>query len=1051
MWNEEKIKNNIILPFLFDCGFNPNELSFEDQFTIALGRGRFNVNGREQRIANGRLDILCKRDSDNLCVIEVKAEGVNLTDDDRVQGLTYARLMEPMAPFVIVTNGSKTKVFNTISGEEVEKPYSSNWTISGIQSEIELRYEALHQFLGMSLDNLLTFCNLHNERQLSIFKSSKVDDYFNKFDKKYISELYVNRDIAEESFELFVNQHEKSTFALIGDAGTGKTNTMLNFVDSYQLNNPILFYSGTLLNGSLFKKIQRDFNRFFSSEESTERLFKKISYLIRKHRKPLFLVIDAIDEWDSTDKVQQLNELSEVCNDLGIKLCISCKTDYWNTFIKHKGVNTLLSQNIYPVSCLSIFNSNESRIALQKYSEVFKIDITGAEDIKELKNPFFLRVTSEVCFLENKALSNNSSTRETYKRYISKKLEKHDSPDVSMKLLVGVASALIKIGNPQIEEDKLNNLLNLNIDQILPARFFADSILYKYTDLTGRSMIGFYFSGIRDYILSVLCLKLDLFSNEERENIIKQQGLINYVAESSTKWFFKTGDINEKKDILHAVIKHDIEFHTCILPKLLGLPSGDLDVIFVEQNQVSILEHFKILFINNRSNLNRLNEIIDTVSYFKKNEEIEGFLVELFEIIADGNDGSTCAYKLANLLTAYNGEKNTNRLLALLLDNRKDDYVRRYIVESLHNRSGIDKKDVFKKLLYYKNPNVSTWISSWYFEIEEIELRNELIDIVNGSNVSLALNAIRYLNYSSLSDTPDLLIDGLKKNRYENELEGWIYRCLAKHNAEKSIPLMLDQITKKTGRVKEQIIISLGELQAVEALPVLLKIVESPGISPNLFHWIPSSVAQICKGDSAILLKAIDNKSIHYTEFLILTFIEMDENVPINLIDNFINSKEVSMESKLRILTRWEGIKTDKELELLYKCFELDDGFTSVIISHLINSENNVKRLAAFMKKVIPSMNQSLTTNKVLIINKSNLDELANYLKPWLHSQLLLSNNSETTLKTILVLLALLGDHSSIEVMKTREIQIVKRVGKDFFEDIEYALYSNDKWPLLIG
>ncbi|MBB6022925.1 hypothetical protein HNR77_004024 [Paenibacillus sp. JGP012] len=498
------------------------------------------------------------------------------------------------------------------------------------------------------------------------------------------------------------------------------------------------------------------------------------------------------------------------------------------------------------------------------------------------------------------------------------------------------------------------------------------------------------------------------------------------------------------------MIKHDIESRTCFLPKLLSFPIVDLDVLFLEQNQASFLEHFKFLFINNRSNLNRLNEIIDIVSYFKKNEEIESFLVELFEIIADGHDGSTCAHKLANLLSAYNGEKNTARLLALLLDKQKDDYVRRYVVESLQNRSGIDQKYVFKKLLYYKNPNVSLWISSWYFEIEDVELRNELIDIVNGRNISLALNEIRYLNYSSLPDTPDLLIAGLKKNRYDEELEGWIYRCLAKHNTEKSIPLMLEQVTKKTGRITEQIIISLGDLQAVDALPVLFKMVESTDINPRLLHWIPTSVAKICKGDSSILLKSNDNKSIFYTEFLILTFMEMKENIPINLIKSFINSKEVSMNSKVNIIARWDGGKTEQELELLYKCFELDDIFTSIIISQLINLENNIKRLATFMKKIIPSINQSFTTNKVLIYNMRNLEELSNYLKPWLHSHLLLSSNSDASLKTILVLLALLGDHSSIEVMKTREAQIIKRVGKELFEEVEYALYSNEKRPLLI-
>jgi type I site-specific restriction endonuclease len=47
-----------------------------------------------------------------LAVLEVKRPGLELTDSDGAQGLSYARQMEPMPPLLVITNGATTWHFD---------------------------------------------------------------------------------------------------------------------------------------------------------------------------------------------------------------------------------------------------------------------------------------------------------------------------------------------------------------------------------------------------------------------------------------------------------------------------------------------------------------------------------------------------------------------------------------------------------------------------------------------------------------------------------------------------------------------------------------------------------------------------------------------------------------------------------------------------------------------------------------------------------------------------------------------------------------------------
>ena len=99
--NEENIRGKLLLPYIKDLGFDDSEIFLEYAFKIRLGKNKY---------ARGRSDILCKRHNKNIFVIELKNDLLPITDDDRDQGISYARLLDDIAPFTIISNGIITLV-----------------------------------------------------------------------------------------------------------------------------------------------------------------------------------------------------------------------------------------------------------------------------------------------------------------------------------------------------------------------------------------------------------------------------------------------------------------------------------------------------------------------------------------------------------------------------------------------------------------------------------------------------------------------------------------------------------------------------------------------------------------------------------------------------------------------------------------------------------------------------------------------------------------------------------------------------------------------------
>jgi hypothetical protein len=96
-----------ILAELFPAG--GLQVTHQVQFTVRLGHHDIHSDGRKGWVKKGRADVLLSADVGHVAVLELKRPGVELTDDDRHQGLSYARLLTPMAPLVIVSNGMTSR------------------------------------------------------------------------------------------------------------------------------------------------------------------------------------------------------------------------------------------------------------------------------------------------------------------------------------------------------------------------------------------------------------------------------------------------------------------------------------------------------------------------------------------------------------------------------------------------------------------------------------------------------------------------------------------------------------------------------------------------------------------------------------------------------------------------------------------------------------------------------------------------------------------------------------------------------------------------------
>lgn len=410
-----------VTSFFRELGFDAAEISFEDHFTIQLGHNLLSVEwkkGREHDPVTGRSDVWLTRNGRSLAIVETKRPDHKLTDDDAWQGISYARLIKEVAPFVILTNGRDTRVYETLAAElrPLEDPTASSWHQGGQQVptvEDDLRYLAARTLIGVNPGTLRSFCQSEVNEQLADIRGPVNER------KPYIPNVYVDRAEVMSHLDAWLLT-DLPCFALVGESGFGKTNIVANTAETSVRDRLTLFYRALRLPREGFlPRLTSDFEWEFHQQRGPAYVVERFDAIARAQGQLFTIFLDGLDEFPGEREVlkTELLDLVSRLRGTSIRLCVSCKTYDWADFVIDSGQSyNRLATSTYPAHATVLqpnwedipdpkrvgvmvgpFTDAERDTAYSKYQSVFVLQGSLRGDAAEQsRSPWLLRLAAEV-------------------------------------------------------------------------------------------------------------------------------------------------------------------------------------------------------------------------------------------------------------------------------------------------------------------------------------------------------------------------------------------------------------------------------------------------------------------------------------------------------------------------------------------------------------------------------------------------------------------------------------------------------------------------------
>lgn len=209
----------------------------------------------------------------------------------------------------------------------------------------------------------------------------------------------VQRKDTGPDFERFI-QGNKPLLAVIGDSGSGKSILFYQVAGEPENNFIVLFYDIHHLQsvGSLSSRLINDFDY---NLKDLDTLFLIFDRLFTKENKKLLILLDGLNESFQIEPSDLKTEIEVLGSKLpnSIKISYSCRTVYWNSYIK---VNSPISSTLYHDSkefLLHHFSLDEAEKAFHNYQNLYKFEGVFnllRDDIKrKIRDPLMLRMLAE--------------------------------------------------------------------------------------------------------------------------------------------------------------------------------------------------------------------------------------------------------------------------------------------------------------------------------------------------------------------------------------------------------------------------------------------------------------------------------------------------------------------------------------------------------------------------------------------------------------------------------------------------------------------------------
>lgn len=529
--SEDDIRTKVVYGWLAGCGYLPTEISVEYGFEIRLGRSVYRVGrpaaagtssgSKPETVARPRADVLVRRNGLNLFVVEVKAPGEPLDDDARDQGISYARLLPQIAPFVVLTNGAQSRLFDTITREELTGgviPADHPTIKAGFRmtcDDVSLRAEALEWFVSLSPTNLLTCC-----QKQAASRMARLRDTDPNSGKKSIPSLYVERPEPWHRLSRLLDDQHAKVVAVVGRPQIGKTNFLCHFAeDRLSRGQPILFFPSVSLDAGLLDAIGEDFGWILGDTNPTAVLVNKLTAVVRRTDSRLTVFIDG---WNEAD-LEVARSVDRACERLAspdIQIVISFTHTAARHLLARIGNPSFVAQEArigltgidlieadpsvagqvqqWAAVTIEPYSDNERAQAYRRYAEEFRVTVPGSHEMTN--DPYLLAVAMK--HFAGQTLPDRFDEPSLLGCWLDARLNRIDPDQADPRTaLTTLGSEMLRTGSP-VCEVRVKRCWGLPAIQPIPSTFFEAALLAPQGLSGSVRNIDFYNSRDRDYVIA---------------------------------------------------------------------------------------------------------------------------------------------------------------------------------------------------------------------------------------------------------------------------------------------------------------------------------------------------------------------------------------------------------------------------------------------------------------------------------------------------------------------------------------------------------------------
>jgi hypothetical protein len=502
--NEEDTKIKLVERYLRELGFSDDELSFEVGFTIQLGRLKHQVGAssgsrkkskKEPAVASGRADIIVKRGSQPALVIEVKDTSATLSDADRDQVVSYARLHHPIVPVAAVSNGTEWRFFDPVSRSPIGLDTLVAATGRTIPADTALQHEALVNFLGYSQENVRWFCDAVVHDTAGLYEASPPDEL-----PLYVPSLYVEPTGLAGEWAAFLAAVERRVFLVTGQSGAGKSAWIVHrALATADAGVACLFYRAKDIADGFVSRLAADLAWALSPNLTPEAAARRFSDLLKGNQ--LLVFVDSADEGslelarDALDEVLQRFPPS-------VRLVVACKTSRVEDLARDvddlpaRWFTALANANGVDASVLE---PRDFWRLLAAHRDHFGVNLRLSDEVLRdaRAHPSIIRIAYEVAKDQGTDFAGYNS-REFFAKYVDGRVRRFGDKRVTARsFLSGLADRMFQDNIEDLDE---TDAVTLG-DESLYHRAVDLHFLATFKNATGRARVRFVESRVRDYFV----------------------------------------------------------------------------------------------------------------------------------------------------------------------------------------------------------------------------------------------------------------------------------------------------------------------------------------------------------------------------------------------------------------------------------------------------------------------------------------------------------------------------------------------------------------------